>query len=493
MAVLPLPGAELTAPTLATTGEAGGRGAQPRVPGPVVHLLDALWAGGHAAYVVGGSLRDALLGREPHDWDLTTDARPERIQELFPGALYENRFGTVAVRRDGAEYQVTTFRSDHEYADHRRPHRVEFGTSIEEDLARRDFTVNAMAWGAEPTRGAEPAGGAGASPVNTSATARPGPVPVLVDPFGGIADTRAGVLRAVGDPDARFQEDALRMIRAVRLAATLNFTIEPLTLAAISRQAPLAAHLSGERIAAELERLLRADRPSVGLQLLQETGLLDFVAPELGAQAGMTQNKIAGEDLWDHTLRAVDAPGPDKPIVRLAALLHDLGKPSTATEGGYPDHETVGAAMAEAFLTRLHFPRSIVARVGHLVRNHMFSYEAAWSDAAVRRFITRIGPHALNELLELREADNVGSGLPSDAGLDELRRRVAQQLEAHVALSLRDLAITGADLMRELGLRAGPEVGRILESLLDQVIADSDLNDGPTLLLLAQSMLGDES
>lgn len=467
---------------------------QPRVPGPVVHLLDALWAGGHAAYVVGGSLRDALLGREPHDWDLTTDARPERIQELFPGALYENRFGTVAVRRDGAEYQITTFRSDHEYADHRRPHRVEFGASIGEDLARRDFTVNAMAWGAEAGGGAEPAGGSAApGSADTNAAARPAPVPVLVDPFGGIADTRARVLRAVGDPDARFHEDALRMIRAVRLAATLDFTIEPLTLAAIGRQAPLAAHLSGERIAAELERLLRADRPSVGLRLLQETRLLDVVAQELGAQAGMAQNKIAGEDLWDHTLRAVDAPGPDRPIVRLAALLHDLGKPATATDGGYPDHEIVGAAMAETLLTRLRFPRSIVARVGHLVRNHMFSYETAWSDAAVRRFIRRIGPHALDELLELREADNVGSGLPSDASLVELRRRVAQQLEAHAALSFKDLAISGDDLMRELGLESGPEVGRILESLLDQVIADSALNDGPTLLLLAQSMVGDES
>ena len=489
MAVVPVPGTELTARTLSRAGGAGAPDVAPRVPESVLHLLEALWAGGHAAYVVGGSLRDALLGREPHDWDLTTDARPERIQELFPGALYENRFGTVAVRRDGAEYQITTFRSDHEYADHRRPHRVEFGTSIEGDLARRDFTVNAMAWGAEPA-GQDAAAG---HPLATGAAPARAPAPVLVDPFGGAVDARSGVLRAVGDPDARFHEDALRMIRAVRLAATLDFTIEPQALAAIGRQASLAAQLSGERIAAELERLLRADRPSVGLRLLQGTGLLDVIAPELGAQAGMAQNKIAGEDLWDHTLRAVDAPGPDRPIVRLAALLHDLGKPATATDGGYPDHETVGAVMAEAFLTRLRFPRSIVARVGHLVRNHMFSYETAWSDAAVRRFITRIGPHALDELLELREADNVGSGLPSDAGLMELRRRVAQQLEAHVALSLRDLAISGDDLMRELGLRAGPEVGRILESLLDQVIADSDLNDGPTLLLLAQSMLGDES
>lgn len=438
----------------------------------MVELLDVLWSGGQSAWVVGGPVRDLLLGRTPQDWDLATNARPERIQELFPGALYENRFGTVAVRRDGVDYEITTLRSDHEYADHRRPHRVEFTDDLREDLARRDFTVNAMAWGAEAPGSSSP------------------PAPRLEDPFDGWPDTAAGVLRAVGDPDARFHEDALRMVRAVRLAATLHFTIEPATLAAIRRQAGLAAHLSGERIAAELERLLAADRPSIGLRLMQETGLLDVIAPELTAQAGMLQNKVPGEDLWDHTLRAVDAPDPDRPVVRLAALLHDIGKPATESPEGYPDHDKVGADMAEAFLTRYHFPRATVQRVGHLVRNHMFTYEQAWSDAAVRRFITRIGQHALDELFELREADNIGSGLPRDAGLTELRRRVAQQLEAHVALSLRDLAINGDDLIAELGLAPGPELGRILESLLDQVLADSTLNDRPTLLLLAQSMAG---
>ena len=538
MAHLPVPRAELTAsagPAAGVAGVAGGVGLRPVVPGPAMDLVRTLWANGHAAYVVGGSLRDALLGREPYDWDFTTDAPPERIQQLFPGAIYENRFGTVAVRRDGVEYEITTFRSDHEYADHRRPHRVEFGTSIEEDLARRDFTVNAIAWGAEAPvapeggaaaveGGARAPEGAGAPAVAEDAEAPvapegrtaaaegghgaggrhaarprapaespfPEPVPALVDPFDGAADVRAHVLRAVGDPDARFHEDALRMIRAVRLAAALEFTVEPATLAAIRRQAPLADHLSGERIAAELERLLRAERPSVGLRLLQETGLLRVISPDLALQKGMAQNKIPGEDLWDHTVRAVDAPGPDRPIVRLAALLHDIGKPATETAGGYPEHGRMGAVMAEALLVRLRFPRSIVTRVGHLIRHHMFTYESAWSDAAVRRFIARIGRHALEELFELREADNVGSGLPQDAGLVELRRRVAEQLEMHVALSLQDLAIDGDDLMRELGLPEGPELGHLLETLLDQVIANSALNDRPTLLLLAQSTLGDE-
>ncbi len=222
------------------------------VPEPVVTLLQTLWSAGHGAYIVGGSLRDALLGREAVDWDLATDALPEETQALFPDAVYENRFGTVAVRRRRHEYQITTFRSDHDYADFRRPHRVEFGTSLEADLARRDFTVNAMAWGATPSGGDDPADQAARA--------------TLVDPFGGRVDVAGRVLRAVGDPATRFEEDALRMVRAVRLAATLGFSIEADTLAAIRDHAPLVAHLSGERIAAELAKLLAAERPSVGLR-----------------------------------------------------------------------------------------------------------------------------------------------------------------------------------------------------------------------------------
>ena len=450
----------------------GARDAAP-IPDDVLVLCEELWSAGHAAYVVGGSLRDLLIGREPKDWDFTTDARPPEIQEVFPDSAYENRFGTVAVRRRGVEYQITTFRRDHDYADHRRPHRIEFGDSIEEDLARRDFTVNAMAWGA-------PAG--------------PDPQPVLVDPFAGATDVDARVLRAVGDPQSRFKEDALRMIRAVRLAATLEFTIEPRTRDAIRVKAHLAAYLSGERIAAELWRLLDAVRPSVGLRLMADTGLLAVIAPELAAQQAIPQNKIPGEDLWDHVLRAVDAAPVERPIVRLAALLHDVGKPETLAETGFPGHDVAGARISREILERLRVARSIQDRVAWLVGQHMFSYEGAWTDAAVRRFIAKSGEHELEELFELREADNVGSGLPRDAGrLGELRRRVTEQLEARVALSRADLAIDGNDLMAELGLEPGPALGRLLDDLLDRVLADSDLNDRPTLLMLAQGMLADRT
>ncbi|HVA84831.1 MAG TPA: HD domain-containing protein [Candidatus Saccharimonadales bacterium] len=453
----------------------------PDLPPAASEILETLWRAGHDAFVVGGSLRDRFIGREPQDWDFTTDAMPERVQAVFPGAVYENRFGTVVIRRDGVEYAITTYRSDHEYADHRRPHRVEFGDSLEVDLARRDFTVNAMAWGRR--RSSAATGTAGRLPLRSEFE--------LVDPFGGRTDVRARVLRAVGEPASRFEEDALRMIRAVRLAAALDFAIEPATLAAIREKGPLAAYLSGERIAAELERLLRAPRPSVGLRLMEETGLLAVISPELAAQRGIAQNKIEGEDLWDHTLRSVDAPPADRETVRLAALLHDIGKPATASpDGHFPDHETVGAEQAAALLARLHFPRSRQEQVTHLIRQHMFTYEPAWSDAAVRRFIGRVGIRALDDLFELRAADNIGSGLPPNAGrLDELRQRVRQQLDARVALTLADLAVNGTDLLSELGIVPGPEVGRILDSLLEQVIADSSLNDRWTLLTLARSML----
>ncbi len=457
---------------------ASGAAADPAgaIPPTVRELLEVLWAGGHGAWVVGGSLRDVLLRRPAHDWDMATDARPERMLELFPGAVYENRFGTVAVRRDREVHEITTFRTEHDYADFRRPHRLEFGDELEPDLARRDFTVNAMAWGAPA-----PAG---------DGVVEPG----LVDPFDGQADLAAGLLRAVGDPVRRFEEDALRMVRAVRLATALEFSIEPATLAAIDRRAALVRHLSGERIAAELDRLLATGRPGIGLRLLAETGLLAEIAPELEAQRGVPQNKVPGEDLWAHTIRTVEAAPADRPVLRLAALLHDVGKPATAADGHFYGHDRVGAEVASAFLRRLHYPRAVIDRVTALVRQHMFAYEETWSDAAVRRFIGKIGRAQLEELFELREADNVGSGLARDAaGLGRLRARIAEQLAADVAIDRGDLAVDGSDLIAELGLEPGPRIGRLLDALLERVVADPDANDRATLLLVARTLIEDEA
>jgi putative nucleotidyltransferase with HDIG domain len=441
---------------------------QPKIPAPVEDLLATLWSGGQAAYVVGGCLRDALLGREPADWDLTTDAPPERVQALFPRSIYENRFGTVVVRHGGSLYEITAFRRDVSYSDFRHPDAVEFGNSIEEDLARRDFTVNAMAWG----------GG-------------PGDEPAFVDPNGGRNDLGHRLLRAVGDPDRRFGEDALRMARAVRLAATLEFEVEPETYSAIGRNAELARHLSGERVFAELLKLLAARKPSVGLRLMAESGLLAVLAPELERERGLAQNKIAGEDLWDHTLRTVDAT-PNRQVVRLAGLLHDSGKPDTMAGGHFHGHETAGAAIARDFLARLHAPRALQERVAHLVRHHMFSYQPSCSDAAVRRFIRKVGPGCVDDLLALRAADNEGSGQPADAGhLAELASRVGAELAAHVVLGRNQLAVDGNDIMAELGVPQGRLLGRLLDDLTERVVAEPALNDRAILLDMARQAISE--
>lgn len=439
------------------------------IPSDVERILARLWSAGHGAYVVGGGLRDTLLGRVPLDWDVATSALPDELPALFPGSRSDNRFGTVLV--EGVE--VTTFRRDNEYRDHRRPDSVTFTESLEEDLARRDFTVNAIAWG-RPRDG----------------TGRGSGELALVDPWHGREDLAARVLRAVGDPEARFREDALRLVRAARLAGQLDFTLEPGTRAALEGAAPLVRHVSRERVGQELRKLLAARRPSVGLRLLAETGLLEPLFPELAAQRGIPQNKIAGEDLWDHTLRTVDAAaatGPGDARLVTAALLHDVGKPATLTDGHFPRHEQVGAEMAARFLTHHAIPRREAGPIVELVGEHMFSYEPSWKDAAVRRFLRRIGPGLVDDLLRLRAADNLGSGQPAEAGhLPELRARIQEQLERRAPLSVRDLAIDGHDLQAELGLPPGPELGRILERLLDAVLQDPLRNRREELLELAR-------
>ena len=489
MARLPLPGRELTAgelapiePHVATPASPGAPASTPAIqdaplsalpiPDGVRSIAHTLRAAGHEAHLVGGCVRDLLRGVAPLDWDVATDARPDRLLALFPGSRYENRFGTVAVPLPDGTHEVTTYRHDGTYSDHRRPDDVTFGDTLAEDLARRDFTVNAMA-------------------IPLDADGLPG---AIVDRCGGRGDLAAGILRAVGDPGARFREDALRMLRGVRFAATLGFALEPATRAAIAAEAPLAVHVSAERTFVELMRLLAADRPSIGLRLAEEAGLRVVVAPELARQRGIPQAKIAGDDLWDHTWRTVDAADPalvdGLPLARAAALLHDVGKPATYADGHFVGHDAVGAELAGAWLDGLRAPRTFTARVVNLVRHHMFAYAPEWSDAAIRRFLRRVGPADFELVLDLRAADNVGSGLAANVdGLEELRARCRAQVAAHVALERGDLAVDGDDLMRALGLAPGPPVGRLLDELLERVLADPMLNERGRLLALAREIV----
>lgn len=437
-----------------------------KVPPDVEKVVDRLIDAGHDAYVVGGSVRDALRGVDPHDWDVTTDAKPDQIQKAFRHSLYNNRFGTVVVRSGDHEVEVTTYRTEAEYTDHRRPDTVAFTASLHEDLARRDFTMNAMAW----------------------RPARDGRHGELVDPFGGRRDLDARLLRAVGDADARFKEDALRMLRAVRFATLLDLRIEPETADAIRRNAALTAALSGERIQQELTKMLAAERPSAALRLLSELGVLAVICPELEECKGTPQEKLAAENVFEHSLATLDATPPGDLALRLAGLFHDIGKPETFADGHFHQHEFVGEAKARAILRRWKFDKETVSEVSHLIRHHMFWYQTEWSGSAVRRFIRKVGLENIPALFALRRADNIGSGArsPRMYALESLWRRVQEEIDSANAFSLRDLKIDGNDLIAVLGMKPGPEIGRVLNALFERVLDDPALNDREKLLELAR-------
>jgi tRNA nucleotidyltransferase (CCA-adding enzyme) len=440
------------------------------VPADVEKVVERLLEAGHDAYVVGGSVRDALRGVDPHDWDVTTDASPEQIQKIFRSSLYNNRFGTVVVRSGAHEIEVTTYRTEAGYSDHRRPDAVAFTASLEEDLARRDFTMNAMAW--RPARG--------------------GAKGELVDPFGGRTDLESRTLRAVGDADARFKEDALRMLRAVRFATLLDLRIEPKTAEAIRRNAALTASLSGERIQQEMTKMLSAKRPSVALELLSSTGVLAVICPELEECRSTPQDKLVAENVYQHLLATVDATPPDDLQLRLAGLFHDIGKPETFSDGHFHQHEFVGEAKAREILRRWKFDKETVNEVAHLIRYHMFWYQTEWSGSAVRRFIRNVGLENIPALFALRRADNIGSGArsPKMYALDALWQRVQEEIEAATAFSKRDLRVDGNDIMAALGLQPGPLVGKIIDALFERVLDDPALNTKEKLLELAREEAG---
>jgi poly(A) polymerase/tRNA nucleotidyltransferase (CCA-adding enzyme) len=441
-----------------------------RVPPDVERVVARLVASGHQAYVVGGSVRDAIRGVDPHDWDVTTSATPEEIQQVFRRTLYLNHFGTVVVRAGDHDIEVTTYRVESDYADHRHPSEVAFTDSLHDDLARRDFTMNAMAW-------------------RPAADGAPGE---LVDPFGGKRDLEAKVVRAVGDARERFQEDALRMLRAVRFATLLGFTIDPATADAIRASAHLAATLSGERIQTEIVKMLGAPRPSVAFTMLSDLGLLEVICPELEICKTTPQDKAVAQDVFEHSLATVDATPADDLVLRLAGLFHDIGKPATFADGHFHQHEFVGETKAREILRRWRFDKETIAQVTHLIRHHMFWYQTEWTGSAVRRFVRKVGLENIPALFRLRRADNIGSGArsPRMYALEALWQRVQEEIAAASAFSLRDLAIDGNDVMKELGIPSGPEVGRVLSELFERVTEEPTLNNRESLLALAREVAG---
>ena len=443
-----------------------------RIPDEVRALARKLRDRGHQAHFVGGGVRDMLLGRPPADFDLATDATPEKVLEIFGNAFAIPtglKHGTVTVltSHDPATrwpVEVTTFRGEGAYLDGRRPSSVTYVSTLEEDLSRRDFTMNAIAL--DPLAG------------------------TLTDPFDGRGALAVKLIRAVGDPLARFREDGLRPMRAVRLAAQLGFDVEEETLAAIEPTLDVFRKVSVERVRDEMLKMLGAARPSVGLELMRRTGLLGEVLPELLEGVGCTQNRFHKHDVYGHTLAVVDAT-PGDAVVRLGALLHDVGKPRARQpregapgEYSFFKHEYVGKDMADAICRRWKLSTADRERVVSMVEHHMFFYAPEWTDGTVRRFVRRVGPDTLGALFALREGDVVGRGFGEDPEreLGELRRRIADVAAADAALHVTDLAIDGKDVMRALGIPPSREVGEILVRLLELVLDDPSLNERDELL-----------
>ncbi len=433
-------------------------------PRPLRGVLVRLQQGGRQAYLVGGTVRDVLLGRaSPAIYDVATELTPDEVAARFTRVEpigWEH--GTVLVVEEGLQVECTTFRREGDYPDARHPETVEFSRDPLEDLARRDLTVNALAY--DPERD------------------------VLLDPQQGLGDLSHGVLRAVGDPAARFHEDGLRPLRAARFAATLEMTIEPRTRAALGSAPERARRVAHERVREELVRMLAAPRPSVGLELLREATLLQIWMPELQRCVAVPQNRFHAYDVYTHCLATCDAAPAEKPRVRWAALLHDLGKPDTRVErdgeGTFYNHQFVGAELADRLLDRLRFPVEERRAIVHLVREHMFDYRPVWSDAALRRWVRRVGVDAVADLFDLRIADMLGNGLKQGfpVYLEEMRERLEGLIAASSALGVRQLAVDGRDVMRVLALAPGPEVGATLEALLEEVIDAPERNQRTHLL-----------
>jgi len=430
-----------------------------KLPSPVIKVLQTLERDKFEAFVVGGAVRNLLTHVPVTDWDFTTNATPEQIQKLFPDSFYDNRFGTVGVKFDEQVLEITTYRSESGYSDRRRPDRVKWGKTIAEDLTRRDFTVNAMAL----TDKLE-----------------------IIDPFHGQKDLKQKIIRAVGQADKRFNEDALRMLRAIRIASQLGFLIEPKTLEAIVKNSALIKQISAERVRDELLKIIASPFPKEGLQLMFNAGLLAHILPELIATRGVDQAGHHTKDVWNHSLDSLAASPSAETIVRLATLLHDIGKPvvKSSREGKkitFYNHEVVGARMAKTIARRLKLSKKQTDLLWLLVRWHMFQYEPKMTDKAIRRFITRVGRENINKMIQLRVGDRVGGGSQASSWrLREFQERIKQVL--YKPFDINDLKVDGTDAMNILNIKPGPKVGEILKKIFNEVLADAKKNDREYLL-----------
>lgn len=448
------------------------------LPQQAQKIIEKLHLAGYEAYAVGGSVRDLLMDKETKGWDFTTNATPEQILEVFPDSFYDNQFGTVGIKiynngkpvvidihqeaiKPDDIYEVTTYRSEQGYTDNRHPDHITWGHSLKEDLSRRDFTINAIAYDGNE----------------------------LIDPYNGQDDLNNRLIKTVGDPHARFSEDALRIMRAVRIATVLGFFIEEQTLSAIKQHANSLLQISRERIRDEFMKILSSDYPADGILLLKNTGILHIILPELDDAFTVPQKSPKRHHIYDvgtHSVMALKYAPTKDPIVRLATLLHDIGKPATFRKDQtglitFFNHEVVGMRIAKKIVERLRLSKKQSEKTLTLVRWHQFTVDERQTDSAVRRFIRRVGKENLDDMLALRIGDRLGGGALETSWRLELFKKRLEEVQLQ-PFSIKDLKVNGYDVMTVLDVKPGPIIGQTLEALFKEVEEGTLQNEREVLL-----------
>ncbi len=436
------------------------------MPEEVLKIFEIFQKKSFEIYAVGGSVRDLLMARPTKNWDFTTSATPQDMLKLFPDAFYDNNFGTVGIPQENGEvFEITTFRTEKGYSDLRHPDQITWGKTLEEDLGRRDFTINSIALRYAQSK------------------------PTIIDPFGGQEDIKAKIIRAVGDPDQRFGEDALRLIRGIRIATEIEFLVDEKTFSAIKKNAPLITQISGERTKAELLKILGSAHPYEGLMLLRESRLLKEILPEVEKGFGVEQASPGRHHIYDvgtHSFLSLKFCPSEDPLVRLATLLHDVGKPVTfkKDEKGlitFYNHEVLGTSIVRNIAERLKFSKKDRDKLVTLVRWHQFTVDEKQTDSALRRFIRRVGQDNLKDMLDLRTGDRLGGGARETSWrLEEFKKRLVEVQKQ--PFTVADLKVDGHDVMEILNIPPGPKVGQILNILFDEVTEKGQPNERESLL-----------